>query len=146
MTDHEITQLIAEKVMGWQCWSNPDDEMSYPPHNTIPIFYFTGGPSNVCRAFAHNMADNPFSPVVNDADCMKAWEKFNIGRGTTIEHTETGWHACVTMDYERATKRIYSTDPDRRRAMCVCMARTAMRLVKAGKDNEASGLYDEGIS
>ena len=105
MTDQELTRVIAEKVMGWR------------PH---PSMVLMGG----VPVFKQPEADmEPFCPLTSDADCMAAWDKAHLlFKGTAIVECLGGDTTAVLHDEGHCVVG-HSQHPDRRRAMCECMAK-----------------------
>lgn len=110
MTDQEITNIIAAKVMGWNC---PDTE-SLP---NAPRMH-----NSYCMRCAVPECDGEFSnfsPLCNDRDCMAAWDRLvEMVQDLEIDEPNT-----ETETWEDRVGYIMSncTGLDRRRAMCLCM-------------------------
>ena len=101
MTDKEITEIIATKVMGWP-WHYHDQDVDGEGWSLY------GESEDACE---------PFDPLTSDAYVMMAWDKFSEGRTTHIGMNESEWTAgiCLNLSWEDIES------PDRRRAMCLCM-------------------------
>ena len=108
-TDTEINEIIAVKVMGLdieQYRTNKGDVIALPDY------------------------------LNSDADCMMAWDEFakkqraDIGRW--MDDTDWVWEVCAwewcEISQEHVIKAI-SENPDRRRAMCECMAQSMAKAV-----------------
>jgi len=109
MTDAEITRVIAEKIIGGFGHTPCGD---YPELTT---YYTNDG--------------EPFYPLLDDADCMAAWDRFSEDKWTTLgAYREKGkrvWEACV-IGLKSQDCEIVVEVPDRRRAMCECMVKSVM--------------------
>lgn len=101
MTDQEITEIIATKVMGFDWSDMPIDD--YEP---------------VERRWCEELQTH-FTPLLDDCVCMRAWDKHveNIMQnGTFTERDELMSEVAMIFTQQGAT---------RRRAMCSCMAKAA---------------------
>ena len=101
MTDQEITEIIATKVMGVEAfkksWGDKDN-----------ICYIDGKGSTIW-----------INPIGWDVDCMAAWDKFSETYATKLSGE---WKAEYwDEDRIRWILAVGATQPDRRRAMCECM-------------------------
>jgi len=97
MTDREIREHIAVKVMGWELLKS---------RLTVP------------QRGEHGYYERPFDPLTSDADCMAAWDQFckaprYVIMGTTWREREWLIKAMPGAIKVRHT--------DRRRAICLCM-------------------------
>lgn len=110
MTDQEITETIAEKIMGWIVC--PDCEIC----------------PDKCKAIKEKKWPMPisFNPLDDDSECMAAWDKLSE---TTHLHLHTGFHdrkeqvMCECWFGNKEGLALSNTHSDRRRAMCECMVK-----------------------
>ena len=102
MTDQEITEIIATKVMGWAL-----DE---------PMCWWCDGVHAVEPSAT-------FSPLTSDADCMMAWDRFAEKEDTSLCTDEGKWECCVYSPDDGTECLILVLNKDRRRAMCECMVK-----------------------
>ena len=107
MNYKEITEIIATKVMGWKLVERFDDKLSM-------AFWDIGAMSIETRSY---------NPLLDDNDCMEAWDKFSEVQNTTLEARgdDLGWEAILFDGYGHEKTSAHSID--RRRAMCECMAK-----------------------
>ncbi len=103
MTDQEITEIIALKVMEWK----PTDEKC--KCSSFALQYNKG-----CECGAWQ----GFGPLYRDSDCMMAWDKFSETQPTELHRSPNEWSARL-----RRGQAEWTNSPDRRRAMCECMAK-----------------------
>lgn len=105
MTDKEITEIIATKIMGWT---------RKPVRNMGMVWHDEDGRM---RAFA---------PLSDDGCCMMAWDKIGKKHRLDLYNGQyvypdnkngeyTMWYASIN--------RIECSNEDRRRAMCECMVK-----------------------
>lgn len=125
MTDEEITNIIATRVMGWR--EHPDDSG-----------FWIGDMSGGFRS--------SFSPLTSDADCMAAWDTFSEGRliqlfSTPSKGTWTAmWLILPNQRGYRGPHWYDTVSHDRRRAMCSCMCKAVGALTAwDAAMNEAEG-------
>ena len=111
MTDQELTEIVATKVMGWTGFrdSTPWENWDEPP-KIRPIWEIDDEGSIAT-----------FSPLTSDADCMKAWDRFAKEQGwVLISYNKPDWNidcACNNLPLGG----VFNTD--RRRAMVECMVK-----------------------
>ena len=118
-TDTELIKLIASKVMGWTFFDEP---ALYGGSSRQGYYIFNDSVTK--------FVTKHFNPLESDADCMMAWDEFakkqraDIGRW--MDDTNWVWEVCAwewcEISQEHVIKAI-SENPDRRRAMCLCMAK-----------------------
>jgi len=111
MTEQEITRVIAEKVMGYKPraveFASDEDAWRYWDNGCSSEFALV------------------FEPLGRNSCCMAAWDKFSEGRNTWITHHVDKTWSCGWSD-ERANDYECDDYPDRRRAMCECMAKAVV--------------------
>jgi len=94
MTDKEITEIIATKVMGWDAIL--DDGVPQWGINEYDFIW-----------------QEEFTPLTSDADCMMAWDKF-------VEKRQ----GCFHLDTLAAAEHLlFYIGAGRRMAMCECMVK-----------------------
>ena len=131
-TDEELTQIIAEKVMGVRgVWVDvpPDADGLNAGRTFVPEFL-----ANAIRdrrwswppqgEIGERFGWPDFSPLLDDNDCMAAWDRFSEGRNTEVIHDKlTGaWTASYEIDGGACPTGDQTDSQDRRRAMCALMA------------------------
>ena len=113
MTDKEITEIIATKVMGWTK-DISGGHWIYMDGDTIERWYATYA----------------FRPLDADRSCMMAWDRVaeEVGAFDSDITTVCCWKTLE--DEGKWTARIIKADSnneaqstDRRRAMCLCMVK-----------------------
>jgi len=105
MTDNEIVKIIAKKVMGWL-------------ESSTARFYWVDSSAQPVRIVNWH----EFSPLTSDVDCMLAWDKFSKEYAWTIGFDPNESEYDVQSWNDRGDTASIATGPDRRRAMCECMA------------------------
>lgn len=106
MTDQEITETIATKIMGWSNprWSDKYEAWDYPPS----VRYVWDTPDGI----------REFDPVGSDNDCMMAWDKFIESVIGILSNDD------INSINDRVSEiMLNDVDTDRRRAMCECMCK-----------------------
>ncbi len=105
MSDAELIEIIATKVMGW-AKTHYGNWRTDPSNDHSPI-----------------VASIHFNPLANDEHCMAAWDKFSKKHHNTYISYDAGMWTVAKFMWIRSTFDAQSTD--RRRAMCECMAKAA---------------------
>jgi len=109
MTDKELTEIIATKVMGWE--TMPHSRQWYKDGDRVNTGSYVG-----------------FFPLTVDEHCMMAWDKFSEGRVLRLEYLGK-WEAHV-LDINNLQPIFTTRAKDRRRAMCECMAKAVTNPAK----------------
>jgi len=115
MTDQEITEIIATKVMGWKRGEATFMRSEFRFHEVTEESWLHHN--------GHLAAVDEWNPITSDSDCMMAWDKLSVARDTTISNCGNVWYAeCswgrIDGDYLESGANV-----DRRRAMVECMVK-----------------------
>ena len=123
MTDTEITEIIAKRIMGWKFddqWNVLPQQRHYDANG-----YGVLADGKIMRVQGYDPRhDKYFSPLTSDEDCMRAWDKL---AETKVLHMQVGYSPkhkgqyCECFFGDREGMASFSHSTDRRRAMCECM-------------------------
>lgn len=125
MTEEDIVKTIATEIMGWNFWPDTDNIHTAPDQG--PVCYYRNEEGQLKLFwFDTGLLDREFRPLTDDNDCMRAWDKFSDMDGFMMalieRQSNKTWSAEIWIDNEIA-QEVNADNPDRKRAMCECMAK-----------------------
>ena len=105
MTDKEMIELIAVKIMGWIM---PKEKLKH----TKNVYVYQSEHSEFLTCF---------NPLENEKSCMMAWDKFSEEFLITHLGMNDGEWTAAYCDLDEIWEE--AGNQDRRRAMVTCMAK-----------------------
>lgn len=119
MTDAEIVQVIAEKVMGWH-------EQTFPK-SIMPSWKGWADDKNVCQAWAeddpgYDIGDEAWNPLTSDADACAVLDRmmelgwpYALGNNCVVKGHEHYCHFWLNKEF----KSVKVHADSRQRAICL---------------------------